>query len=202
MLLDQHRASHRNGPRLAFGSAKVFNLMDWSRRASRSRLGYTASERRRQFLERLQTDLAAIPGVDSVALSNSRPIEGGGIVNVIMVEGHQEPHRSACRYLQPHGERQLLPSAPESRLKSAVFSIAATPSPASPQSSLMRRSPANTCPAKTPSESTYGFLAKAKASRRGCEWWASSAMKSVPACIRKWPGRTSQSCIALWHRIL
>jgi len=53
--------------------------------------GYATPDRRRQFCDRLQTQLASIPGISSVAFSSSRPIDGGGVVNVIMVEGHPEP---------------------------------------------------------------------------------------------------------------
>lgn len=53
--------------------------------------GYSAPERRRAFFANLQSGLASLPGVESLALSSSRPIDGGGVINVVMVEGHPAP---------------------------------------------------------------------------------------------------------------
>lgn len=48
-------------------------------------------ERRIQFFQSLQNSLVSVPGILSVALTNSRPIDGGGVLNVIAVEGHPQP---------------------------------------------------------------------------------------------------------------
>jgi putative ABC transport system permease protein len=53
--------------------------------------GYQEPQRKLQFFERLQTQLVQRPEVQGVALSNTRPIEGGGGQDVIEVEGHPAP---------------------------------------------------------------------------------------------------------------
>jgi putative ABC transport system permease protein len=52
---------------------------------------YADSFQRAQFYERLETELRAIPGVQVAALSNARPISGGGALDVMEVEGHEQP---------------------------------------------------------------------------------------------------------------
>ena len=53
--------------------------------------GYQEPERRAQFYERVREEVGAIPGVDSVAFSSTRPIVGGGTISVIEIEGHPAP---------------------------------------------------------------------------------------------------------------
>lgn len=53
--------------------------------------GYEKPERRIEAYERIQADLTALPAVQGVAFSSERPIEGGGAMNVIEVEGHAKP---------------------------------------------------------------------------------------------------------------
>lgn len=52
---------------------------------------YNEPERRVQFFDRLQTDLNKIPGIQGVALSSERPINGGGSQDSLEVEGHPPP---------------------------------------------------------------------------------------------------------------
>ncbi|MGO9259984.1 MAG: ABC transporter permease [Bryobacteraceae bacterium] len=53
--------------------------------------GYGDAPHRAQFYDRLETALAAIPGIQSAALSSARPFLGGGSMDVVEVEGHPEP---------------------------------------------------------------------------------------------------------------
>ena len=52
---------------------------------------YPDAARRAQFYQRLETALAAMPGVQSAALSSAHPFLGGGAVDMIQVEGQPEP---------------------------------------------------------------------------------------------------------------
>jgi putative ABC transport system permease protein len=52
---------------------------------------YADTDRREQFYERVTEELKSIPGLRGVALSNVRPLNGGGAMDVMEVEGHPEP---------------------------------------------------------------------------------------------------------------
>ena len=53
--------------------------------------GYAEAGRRLQFYDRVTEELIATPGLGDAALSNVRPLSGGGAQEVIEVEGHPEP---------------------------------------------------------------------------------------------------------------
>jgi predicted permease len=57
--------------------------------------GCNDSEQRIQLYDRLQTELSGIPGMEAVAFSSARPIEGGGGVDIVEVEGHAKPRTGA-----------------------------------------------------------------------------------------------------------
>jgi predicted permease len=52
---------------------------------------YPDSGKRARFYERLETELRSVPGVQQAALSSASPIEGGGALDVMEVEGHEPP---------------------------------------------------------------------------------------------------------------
>jgi putative ABC transport system permease protein len=53
--------------------------------------GDATPERRIQFYERIRTGLAAVAGIQDVAFASAGPITGGGVTDVVEVEGHPEP---------------------------------------------------------------------------------------------------------------
>jgi predicted permease len=53
---------------------------------------YEQPERRGQFFRQLDTQLTQLSGVESVAFSSKRPIDGGGAVDIIEIEGHPKPN--------------------------------------------------------------------------------------------------------------
>ncbi len=57
---------------------------------------YHEPQRRLLFYERLQNDLSRIPGVQAAAVSSTYPVEGGGSIDVIQVEGRPVPTTKAA----------------------------------------------------------------------------------------------------------
>jgi predicted permease len=55
------------------------------------RTGYAGAEQRVQFYDRLWTALNEIPGIENAALSNVRPLQNGGVSDVVEVEDRAEP---------------------------------------------------------------------------------------------------------------
>jgi putative ABC transport system permease protein len=55
------------------------------------RTTYGSAEQRIQFYDRLRTVLSEIPGVQNAALSSSRPLQNGGVTDVVEVEGRPQP---------------------------------------------------------------------------------------------------------------
>jgi predicted permease len=53
--------------------------------------GYQTAERQLQLYDHLESRLRQAPAVRGMALSSSRPVDGGGAQNVIVVEGHAPP---------------------------------------------------------------------------------------------------------------
>jgi hypothetical protein len=52
---------------------------------------YVDSQNKIQFYERLLSGVSEIPGVQGVALSSASPVQGGGSLVALEVEGHPEP---------------------------------------------------------------------------------------------------------------